>query len=235
MLVGAAVAPEKIALSAARPADFERVLEGEDRGAACGSDERHARGGRERQGECRILQGSASTTSAAATSMGNWRSPSAKASSRRCSSWQWAGGVWAAEEQCGFAVRRAGWLTLNIMAHDLPFDQPEDFYKKAAQTTLKDYITIGNDDREKSYFLRMYLSCVRAADYLAERPDWDGRVMVVTGTSQGGQQTLITAGLHPKITALMANVRGGVRRDRAVDRACRGVPVLGEQCQVEEE
>jgi cephalosporin-C deacetylase len=102
-----------------------------------------------------------------------------------------------------------GWLALNIMAHDLPFDQPEDFYKQASQTTLKDYMSIGDEDREKSYFLRMYLGCYRAVEYLASRADWDGKTMVVMGTSQGGQQSIVTAGLNPRITAMMANVPAG--------------------------
>jgi cephalosporin-C deacetylase len=108
-------------------------------------------------------------------------------------------------------VRRAeqGWLALNIMAHDLPFDQPDEFYKKLATTTLNDYPAIGNSDREKSYFLRMYLGCYRAADYLAGRDDWDGKTLVVMGTSQGGQQSIITGGFYPKITAMIANVPGG--------------------------
>jgi cephalosporin-C deacetylase len=75
---------------------------------------------------------------------------------------------------------------------------PRRLFALAAATTLKDYVSIGNDDRDKSYFLRMYLSCYRAADYLAHRPDWDGRTLVVTGTSQGGMQAIVTAGLHPK-------------------------------------
>ena len=103
----------------------------------------------------------------------------------------------------------AGWLVLNIMAHDLPFDRDADFYKQAGATTLKDYVAIGAEDRDKSYFLRMYLGCYRAADYLAGRPDWDGKTLVVMGTSQGGQQSIITAGLCPKITAMLANVPGG--------------------------
>ena len=108
-------------------------------------------------------------------------------------------------------VRRGaeGWLALNIMAHDLPFDQPEDFYKKAAATTLKDYIAIGEDSRDTSYFLRMYLACYRSVEYLSGRPDWDGKTLVVMGTSQGGQQSLVTAGINPKITAMLANVPAG--------------------------
>ena len=101
------------------------------------------------------------------------------------------------------------WIALNIMAHDLPFDQPEDFYKKAASTTLNNYAMLGAEDREKSYFLRMLLGCYQAADYLTKRDDWDGTTLVVTGTSQGGYQTLATAALYPKITAMMANVPGG--------------------------
>src|SRR5436305_1420698 len=68
---------------------------------------------------------------------------------------------------------------------------------------------MGNDDREKSYFLRMYLSCYRAAQYLSERPEWDGKNLVVIGTSQGGQQSIVTAGMHPKISAMLAMVPGG--------------------------
>ena len=124
---------------------------------------------------------------------------------------QWAG-VYGLPKGNVIGQAEKGWLALNIMAHDLPFDKPEDFYKQASQTTLKDYVAIGNEDRERSYFLRMYLSCYRAADYLAGRPDWDGRTLVVTGTSQGGLQAIMTAGIHPKITALMANVPAGCDR-----------------------
>src|SRR5690606_14522962 len=74
---------------------------------------------------------------------------------------------------------------------------------------LRNYASIGNEDRDTSYFLRMYLSCYRAAEYLKTRPEWDGRTLVVMGTSQGGQQTLVTAGLHPDITAALALVPAG--------------------------
>ena len=62
-----------------------------------------------------------------------------------------------------------GWLTLNIMPHDLPFDKPPAFYDEAAKTTLKDYPRIGSDNRETSYFLRMMLGCYRAGGLLAEQ------------------------------------------------------------------
>ncbi|HWI58018.1 MAG TPA: acetylxylan esterase [Bacillota bacterium] len=121
---------------------------------------------------------------------------------------QWAG-VYGLQK--GWVTDRAagGWLVLNINPHDLPIDQPEEFYQQQSKGALKDYAAIGNDNRDTSYFLRMYLSCYRAAQYLAERPDWDGKTLVVAGTSQGGQQTLMTAGLHPRITAALACVPAG--------------------------
>lgn len=119
---------------------------------------------------------------------------------------QWAG-VYPLAKDWATSHARQGWLTLNINAHDLPIDAPADFY--AQQTALRNYTTIGNDDREKSYFLRMFLSCYRAADYLTGRDDWDGKTLVVMGTSQGGLQAIMTGGLYPKITALLANVPAG--------------------------
>jgi cephalosporin-C deacetylase-like acetyl esterase len=95
------------------------------------------------------------------------------------------------------------------MAHDLPIDEPADFYKQQNAGPLKDYPSIGNDDRDESYFLRMYLSCYRAAQYLTERPDWDGTTLVVTGGSQGGLQAILTAAIHPKVTAALASVPAG--------------------------
>ena len=121
---------------------------------------------------------------------------------------QWAG-VYPLQKSWVMDRAAEGWLVLNINAHDLPIDQPDSFYKDQTAGPLKDYPSIGNDDRETSYFLRMYLSCYRATQYLAERPDWDGRTLVVTGGSQGGLQSIVTAALHPKITAVMACVPAG--------------------------
>ena len=121
---------------------------------------------------------------------------------------QWAG-VYPLQK--GWVSDRAaeGWLVLNINAHDLPIDESPQFYTAQAAGPLKDYPAIGNDNRETSYFLRMYLSCFRAAQYLTERPDWDGHTLVVAGGSQGGLQSIVAAALHPRITAAMAEVPAG--------------------------
>ncbi len=104
-----------------------------------------------------------------------------------------------------WAAQRAsdGWLVINVDAHDkLPSDPSGDIPKS--------YVAVGNTDREKSYFLDMYLRDSRALDYLLERPDWDGKTIVLTGGSQGGQQSFALAGLRPeKITAVLVCVPAG--------------------------
>jgi len=50
----------------------------------------------------------------------------------------------------------------------------------------------------------VYLSCVRANDYLVSLPEFDGKNLLVTGGSQGGQLSIVTAALDPRVKALMA-------------------------------
>ncbi len=118
-------------------------------------------------------------------------------------------GVYPLQKSWVTDLAAKGWLAMNIMAHDLPIDQPEEFYKQQAAGPLKNYTTIGSESRETSYFVRMFLGCVRAAEYLSSRPDWDGRTFVVTGTSQGGLQSFVTAALFPKVTAVIVEVPAG--------------------------
>ena len=102
----------------------------------------------------------------------------------------------------------AGWLALNIEPHDVLPTEPKEYYD-ALPAEIKNYQRIGQDDREKSYFLQMYLADYRAAEYLASRPDWDGKILVAMGTSMGGQQSLCVAGLNPKITHVIVDEPAG--------------------------
>lgn len=118
-------------------------------------------------------------------------------------------GVYPLKQEWVVNPAKEGWLAMNIIAHDLPIDREESFYQEKKSCELNTYPAIGCEDRDTSYFLRMYLSCYRAVDYLTQRPDWDGKVMLVAGTSQGGMQAVAAAGLHPSVTAIIANVPAG--------------------------
>jgi cephalosporin-C deacetylase len=104
---------------------------------------------------------------------------------------------------------KGGWMSMNILAHDLPIDEKKEFYEAQSKKELADYTIIGAEDREKTYFLKMFLSCYRAVDYLTKREDWNKGALVVHGGSQGGYQSIVTAGMHPAVTAFAANVPAG--------------------------
>ena len=112
-----------------------------------------------------------------------------------------------------------GALAMNIIVHDLPVDEKTDFYQKQADGPLQDYRNIGMNDRQKSYFRYAILACLRAADYLISRPDFNGKDLAVTGGSQGGGLAIITAGADPRVTLLAASVpalcdHAGISQDR---------------------
>jgi cephalosporin-C deacetylase-like acetyl esterase len=67
------------------------------------------------------------------------------------------------------------------------------------------YLVNGLDDRDSYYMKKVYLSCVRALDYLTSLPEWDGKNLFAQGGSQGGALALITTALDSRITACAAN------------------------------
>ncbi len=121
---------------------------------------------------------------------------------------QWASAPYPLQKSWVTDRAAEGWLAVNIEPHDVMPDQPKAYYD-ALPEALKKYNTIETRNRDKNYFLYMYLADIRAVDYLASRPDWDGKTLVVMGTSMGGQQSLCAAGLNPKVTAMLINVPAG--------------------------
>jgi cephalosporin-C deacetylase-like acetyl esterase len=110
-----------------------------------------------------------------------------------------------------WAVDRAakGYLVLVVSAHDMPLNRPAAFYDDLNKGALKGYTAFGQTDRLTSYFRPMLIGDYRAIEYLRTRPDWDGKTIAVQGTSQGGMQAIAMAGLHPKVSLLMADVPAG--------------------------
>jgi cephalosporin-C deacetylase-like acetyl esterase len=121
---------------------------------------------------------------------------------------QWAGAPYPLQPSWVTDHAAEGWLALNVMPHDVPSNLPQEFYL-ALPAVVRNYASQGNDSRDRSYFLQMYLGAYRAIEYLAGRPDWDGETIVVMGTSMGGQQTFAVAGLNPRIDALIVHVPAG--------------------------
>jgi cephalosporin-C deacetylase-like acetyl esterase len=103
---------------------------------------------------------------------------------------------------------RHGAIGLLVNVHDFDI-QPYDGEPVNMQKVYNDsYSRRGAPDAKNYYFYRAILGIDRAIDYLAGRPDWDGKHMVMKGGSQGGGFTLILTGLNQHVTAAAASVAG---------------------------
>ena len=136
---------------------------------------------------------------------------------------QWASPPYPLQKQWVTDRAAEGWIALNIEPHDVLPDQPKAYYD-ALPKELKNYQAIGQEDRDKCYFLQMYLADYRAVEYMASRPDWDGKTLVVMGTSMGGQQSLCVAGLNSKITNLIVDEPAGCDLNGGLHGRSTGYP-----------
>lgn len=97
-----------------------------------------------------------------------------------------------------------GLITLGIGIHGIPVNLPAETYKDLDAGALRDYRNINLDNRESYYYRRVYMGCLRANDYLVSLPNFDGKNLIVSGGSQGGMLTIVTAALDSRVTGLAA-------------------------------
>jgi len=106
----------------------------------------------------------------------------------------------------GLAAR--GVITLQIGINGIPVNLDRRVYEQLSNGALDwskgGYPVIQLDSRDNYYYRRVYLSCVRANDFLVSHPKFDGKTLLVMGGSQGGQLSIVTAALDPRVKALSA-------------------------------
>ena len=102
------------------------------------------------------------------------------------------------------AMAEKGIITFEIGIHGIPVNLPLDVYNNLAAGALNGYQNVNLDDRDRYYYKRVYLGCVRANDFLVNFPQFDGTNLAVTGGSQGGALSIITAALDPRVKSLGA-------------------------------
>ncbi|MES1168957.1 MAG: acetylxylan esterase, partial [Oleiharenicola lentus] len=88
-----------------------------------------------------------------------------------------------------------GAIVLEIGVHGIPVTMAKEVYDAMYGGALHSYWVNQLDNRDTYYYHRIYLGCVRANDFLASREMWDGKNLLVMGASQGGQLSIVTAGL----------------------------------------
>jgi cephalosporin-C deacetylase-like acetyl esterase len=102
------------------------------------------------------------------------------------------------------ALAERGIITLQVGIHGLPVILDQAVYDSLGRGALNGYQNYNLDDKTRYYYRRVYLGCVRANDYLVSHPKWNGRDLAVTGGSQGGALSIVTAALDPRVKGLAA-------------------------------
>ena len=93
-------------------------------------------------------------------------------------------------------------ITLEIGIHGIPVTMPQEIYTSLSTGVLAAYPSINKTDRDSYYYKRVYIGCVRAIDFLYTLPEFDRNTVGVTGGSQGGALSIVTAGLDSRIKFL---------------------------------
>lgn len=97
-----------------------------------------------------------------------------------------------------------GAITLEIGVHGIPVTMTQDYYDKLFQGAIYSYWTTNADNRDEFYYKRVFIGAVRAVDFICSLPEYNGKALGVTGSSQGGALSFATAALDNRVTFLAA-------------------------------
>ena len=107
----------------------------------------------------------------------------------------YSGDVWTASQ---------GAVVLEIGIHGIPVTMEQKVYDNLNHGAFEGYWETNLDEPEKNYYKRVVVGAVRAVDYIASLPEWNGKDIGVTGASQGGFLSLAVAALDKRITFMAA-------------------------------
>lgn len=97
-----------------------------------------------------------------------------------------------------------GYITLDLGIHGIPVTMDNMIYENLGTGALHNYQYTGWEHRDKVYYKRVYLGCVRAVDAIFSLPEFDGENLVVQGGSQGGALSIVTGALDKRVKAVIA-------------------------------
>lgn len=103
-----------------------------------------------------------------------------------------------------------GFISLNINAHGIPNREAPEYYELQAEK-LEGYPrrNFFDETPDNIYFINMFLRVKRAIEFMASRPEWDGKNLLLVGGSQGAFQTFAGAYLDDRVTAIATSVAAG--------------------------
>ncbi len=97
-----------------------------------------------------------------------------------------------------------GVITLEIGIHGIPVTMSNDYYDKLSKGALYNYWSMNTGNRDEFYYKRVFIGALRAVDFICSLPEFNGQQLGVTGSSQGGALSFVTAALDSRVTFLAA-------------------------------
>lgn len=92
-----------------------------------------------------------------------------------------------------------GIITFEIGIHGVPVAMEQSVFDNLIRGAVSEYWFYNLDDRDRYYYKRVYLGCVRAVDFIFSLPQFDAEKLAVAGGSQGGALSIITAALDSRV------------------------------------
>ena len=116
-------------------------------------------------------------------------------------------GLTYADANRASAVDRAkkGMLAFVTTWHGFPLGKPKKYYGKELRAYYQ-YGQKGLGDREKWVYTDIFFRVMSELRFLKERPEWDGRTLVVHGISLGGILSAFAAAIEPAVTTAVIGV-----------------------------
>ena len=94
-------------------------------------------------------------------------------------------------------------ITLSIEIHGLNPQGDAKFFEEVRRKFIT-YMYSGVESRDKFYYKPVVLGCIKAADYLCELPEFDGKNFITFGGSQGGFLSIAIAALDKRVTGVVS-------------------------------
>ena len=109
----------------------------------------------------------------------------------------------------GFVLRKQ--ITFYLNAHGQELGKDNEYYEKFFASIRSGKYSYAfdpeqNKNPETCFFNGMVMRILRALEYLKTLPEWDGKTLMATGSSQGGLQTIWAAALDPDVTIARSGI-----------------------------
>lgn len=111
-------------------------------------------------------------------------------------------GVYAIDAPVSMAEE--GFIAMAVGVHGIPYNLDNSVYDALGRGILAAYFQTGMHSRDSYYYRNVIIGAVRAIDFIATLPQFNGCVATYGG-SQGGYLSIAVAALNPTVKFVVAN------------------------------